>query len=91
METEQTSQQMAMQAYYSAVRDESRKLLEAYQTLLAFQAQWISLDYTNALEPGQGTHNGLTKTEISAVVNTTRDAIEALMALGHGTNLYKLL
>jgi hypothetical protein len=77
--------------YISAVRTLNKQIWDGIHALKAAQAEWLALDYTNTLEDGTGANEGYTSEEIGAVVNTTADALIALLAEGHGTNMSKLL
>jgi hypothetical protein len=77
--------------YYDKVRQSSKALWNAINDLQELQRQWNALDYSNTLTEGVGTNEGLTKTEIGAVVFDTANAMQAVLNAGHGTNLAKLL
>jgi hypothetical protein len=79
------------QKYYDEVRNANERLWDAINTLVSLQREWHALDYANTLDPGAGPHEGLTKTEISAVVNDTANAMVTLLNAGHATNMAKLL
>ena len=77
--------------YYDRARAAAKQLWQAINDLQELQRQWNSLDYSNALIPGEGTHDGLTKAEVGAVVFDTANAMKAVLDAGHATNLAKLL
>jgi len=77
--------------YYDKARAAARALWNAVNDLQELQRQWNALDYSNSLVPGEGTHDGLTKTEVGAVVFDTANAMKVVLDAGHATNLAKLL
>ncbi len=79
------------QEYYVAVKDANRQIWDGINTLISLQREWNSLDYGTTLDDGEGGNVPLTKTEITAVVNTTANAFVTLLGDGHGTNMAKLL
>lgn len=74
------------------IRQATTKLIEAIEELEAMKKNWIYLDLGNVLTVDDfiNQHEGLTVADLTAVGGTTLDAIEALLAAGHGTNLYKI-
>lgn len=74
------------------IRQAATKLTDAIAELQALKTNWIYLDLGNVLTEAdfQGQHEGLSVTDIANVGGTTLTAIEALLAAGHGTNLYKI-
>lgn len=79
------------QKYYDEVRNANERLWNAINTLVSLQREWNALDYGTTLDPGEGPHEGLTKTEIGAVVFDTANAMVTLLNTGHATNMAKLL
>ena len=79
------------QQFISDARAKAKTLWETYLELKAMQEEWDALDYTNTLPDGTELNDGYTKAEVSAVINTTIDAITTLMGQGHATNIAKLL
>lgn len=78
--------------YVTTVRNATKQLWEALNTLKGAQREWVALDYASNLTEGfEGENANLTVTDISNVVFTTTDALETLLASGHATNLAKLL
>lgn len=77
--------------FITEARNETRKIWDAYNNLKSMQLESTALDYVNTLPDGVGENEGITKDEVIAVVYTTTDAIGALLAAGHSTNLAKLL
>lgn len=79
------------QDFYTLARQHSKAIWDALNALTGLQREWNALDYGNTLEPGAGANDGLTKTEIGAVVFDTTNAMLAVLAAGHATNMAKLL
>lgn len=77
--------------YYDKVRQANRALWNAINDLQELQRQWNALDYGSTLTEGVGTNEGLTKTEVGAVVFDTANAMKAVLDAGHATNMAKLL
>lgn len=77
--------------FYDKVRQSNRALWNAINDLQELQRQWNALDYSNTLTDGVGTNEGLTKTEVGAVVFDTANAMKAVLDAGHATNIAKLL
>jgi hypothetical protein len=73
------------------VRLANKKLWDALNELVKLQDEWTGNDYGTSLPAGSGTHEGVTKSELGAVVFDTRNAIETLLDGGHRTNMAKLL
>ena len=86
-----TGKTTTLAAARDAIAASGPRLVVVTPTLKAAQAEWLALDYTNTLEDGTGANEGYTSEEIGAVVNTTTDALIALLAEGHGTNMSRLL
>ena len=79
------------QDFYTLARQHNKAIWDAINELVGLQREWNALDYGNTLEPGAGANDGLTKTEIGAVVFDTTNATLAVLASGHATNMAKLL
>lgn len=79
------------QDFYTLARQHNKAIWDAINELVGLQREWNALDYGNTLEPGAGANDGLTKTEIGAVVFDTTNAMLAVLASGHATNMAKLL
>ncbi len=79
------------QDYYTLARQANTAIWDALNDLMALQREWNALDYGNTLEPGAGSNAGLTATEVGAVVFDTANAMQAVLAAGHATNMAKLL
>jgi len=79
------------QDYYTLARQANTAIWDALNDLVALQREWNAMDFGNTLEPGAGANDGLTKTEIGAVVFDTTNAMLAVLAAGHATNMARLL
>ena len=79
------------QDFITLARQHNKAIWDAINELVGLQREWNALDYGNTLEPGAGANDGLTKTEIGAVVFDTTNATLAVLASGHATNMAKLL
>jgi len=78
--------------FISTARDKARQLWEAIYDLKTMQAEWNALDYANTLLAFEGSNSELDAADIGAVVFGTTDAILTdVLAVGHATNLAKLL
>lgn len=86
-----TAQERRDSDYITRARQYDRELWNALNNLLEMQAQWNSLDYGTTLEPGVSENEGITGPMVGAVVFATADAMKALLASGHGTNMAALL
>jgi hypothetical protein len=73
--------------YIADVRRMNRALWDNLNAIEALQAEWNALDYGSTL----GTHDGLTPTDVGAVVFDSVNALRATLAAGHATNMAKLL
>lgn len=74
--------------HISKVRQAAAEILEAADKLRALRREWDYLGLGEALPvdlAGLG-HAGITRAQVSAVY-TSAEALEALLAQGHGTNL----
>jgi len=79
------------QDFYTLARNHSKAIWDGVNALVVLQREWNALDYGNTLEPGAGANDGLTDTEVGAVVFDTANAMVAVLAAGHATNMAKLL
>jgi len=79
------------QDFITEARTATKQIWDAQQKLRALQAEFIAGDYTNTLDDGAGNNEGILAADVSAVVNTTSDAIVGLFAAGHATNIIKML
>lgn len=81
--------------YVTRVRENNRKLWDAFLTLKGLQEESTAQDYGTNLGPEcfavNTEHEGLTKEDIIAVVFTTINAVDALLDTGHATNITKIL
>lgn len=77
--------------YYNNVRNANRQIWDGVNALKALQREYNALDYGTTLPAGTGNNDGITKTEVGAVVFDTTDAIITLLNTGHATNMAKLL
>ena len=77
--------------YITEARQLARTLFDSINGLKALQYEWNYNDYGTTLADGEGENEGYTKTEVGSVVFATTDAILALFAAGHGTNVAGLL
>jgi hypothetical protein len=79
------------QDFYTLARQHNAAIWDAINGLVALQREWNALDYGNTLDPGQGSNEGLTATEVGAVVFDTANAFVGVLGAGHATNMAKLL
>ena len=79
------------QDFITLARTVNKQIWDGINALVALQREWQALDYGNTLEPGAGANDGLTDTEVGAVVFDTANAMVAVLAAGHATNMAKLL
>lgn len=79
--------------FITETRQHARALWDAVYALKSLQAEWNAKDFStgNNLPDGVGENEGYTKAEVGAVVFDTTDAILALFAQGHSTNVARLL
>lgn len=82
---------MRPQDYISVVRQNNKQLWDALNNLVALQREYNALDYGTTLPDGEGDNTGITKAEVGAVVFDTANALAAVLAAGHSTNMAKLL
>jgi hypothetical protein len=79
------------QNYINLVRNANARVWEGINELIALQREYNALDYGNTLLDGTGDNAGITRSEVGAVVFDTANALVALLATGHATNMAKLL
>lgn len=79
------------QDYISTARELNRQIWNGINQLKSLQREWNALDYGSTLEDGVGANDGITGTEVGAVVFGTADALIAVLDGGHATNMAKLL
>lgn len=79
------------QLYITIVRQHNRQIWDGINALLALQREYNALDYGTTLEDGTGENAGITHAEVGAVVFDTANALQAVLAAGHSTNMGKLL
>jgi hypothetical protein len=77
--------------FITEVRALDKQLWDAVHGLKQKQAEYTAKDYGNSLDDGTGANVGYNKVAIGSVVFDTTDAILALFAQGHGTNVANLL
>lgn len=77
--------------YITEAREATRKVWDGINELVAMQREYNALDYGNTLPDGTGANEGVTRTEVGAVVFDSANAFAAVLAGGHATNLAKLL
>jgi hypothetical protein len=82
---------MRDQNYITEVRQNAKKFWDAVNALKGLQPEWQALDYGNTLADGEGDNLGYNRAQVGAVVFATTDAILALLASGHATNVANLL
>lgn len=78
--------------YITEVRAIVKNIWDGINDLLAHQNEWNALDYTNTLDNGTGSNDGITKTDVSGCVFDTANELKLrIMDTAHKTNLAKLL
>ena len=82
---------MRPQDYITLARQNNKQLWDALNNLVALQREYNALDYGTTLPDGEGDNTGITKAEVGAVVFDTANALAAVLAAGHSTNMAKLL
>ena len=82
---------MRPQDYITLARQNNKQLWDALNNLVALQREYNALDYGTTLPDGEGDNTGITKEEVGAVVFDTANALVAVLAAGHATNMAKLL
>jgi hypothetical protein len=83
---------MARQSdFISATRAVSNRLIDAVNEARALRREWDSLDYGNTITEEAFTgDNAELDIDAIAAFFTSIDALEAVLAQGHATNLYAL-
>jgi len=78
--------------YMMLVRVESTNLLTTLNRLQLLRQEWDALNYVNTYDDSglTGANEGKTKAQLAAVIGTSLDAFEGLLAAGHATNLFTL-
>ena len=79
------------QDYISTVRAANTAIWDGINTLVALQREWNALDYGNTLPPGEGANDGVSRAEVGSVTFDTANALVAVLAAGHATNMANLL
>jgi len=79
------------QDFISNARTVNKQIWDGINALVAMQREWTALDYGNTLEDGEGGNADYTALEVGAVVFDTANAMVAVLAAGHATNMAKLL
>ena len=79
------------QDFITLARQHNKAIWDGINALVAMQREWNALDYGNTLEDGDGGNAGYTADEVGAVVFDTANAMVAVLAAGHATNMSKLL
>jgi len=77
--------------YILDVQKATRDVWNGINTLMMLQREWVFRDFTNNLEAQITLTTHPTVANLSAVVNTTANALNDLMAAGHGSNITKVL
>lgn len=78
--------------FVTKVRDVNRRLWDNMLELKGYQTQWGALDYGTSLQQSvEGENKDIAPGDVGAVVFATSDALSAVLAAGHATNMAKLL
>lgn len=77
--------------YYTNARASARKVWDGINELVALQREYNALDYGNSLPDGEANHSGVVAADLGAAVFDTANALAAVLAAGHATNLAKVL
>ena len=77
--------------YITEARAASRQVWDGINALKALQREYSALDYGNTLPDGSGENEGISKSEVGAVIFDTANALVSLLDTGHATNMAKLL
>lgn len=82
---------MAHSDFVTRYRQGVTRLLQASDELQALDREYVALDLGNSLMDGDfdGANVGITKAQLVAAVGSV-EAIDALLATGHATNLYRV-
>ncbi len=86
-----TAEQNRESDYMSRMREGARQLWAGYLILKGGQPEYNAQDYGTTLDVGVGANEGITKTQIGAVVFDTANALTTLFDTGHATNLTDVL
>lgn len=80
--------------FVAEIRQNTTDMIDAYNRLRANLREYVALDYgnTNPITPEdlQGSSEGAEPQDIANLLGTTVPAIEAFLAQGHSTNMYKM-
>lgn len=79
------------QDYISTVRSANKAIWDGINTLVSAQREWNALDYGNTLPNGEGDNEGVSRAEVGSVTFDTANALVAVLAAGHATNMANLL
>jgi len=79
------------QDFITLARQHNKAIWDGINALVAMQREWNALDYGNTLPDGEGGNADYTADEIGAVVFDTANALVAVLAAGHATNMSRLL
>jgi hypothetical protein len=79
------------QDFYTLARQQNKAIWDGINALVAMQREWNAMDFGTTLDDGEGANAGLTKTDVGAVVFDTANAMVAVLAAGHATNMARLL
>lgn len=79
------------QDYISTVRAANKAIWDGINTLVSAQREWNALDYGNTLPAGEGANEGVPRQEVGSVTFDTANALVAVLAAGHATNMANLL
>jgi hypothetical protein len=77
--------------FITEARRHAKAIWDGLNALEALQSEWNALDYGNTLPNGSGSNDGVTTTNVGAVVFDTANAIRTVLDAGHATNIAKLL
>lgn len=73
--------------YVQAAQAANRAIWDGINALVALQREWTALDYGTTLD----TVDGIAPASVGAVVFDTANALQAVLAAGHATNMARLL
>lgn len=77
--------------YVERLRGDVRGFIAAFNKIKADRAEWDALDLGNVIQQGDiPSGSGITTADLAAAIGTTVDALNALLAAGHATNLYRV-
>lgn len=77
--------------FITLARNHNKAIWDGINALVAMQREWNAMDYGNTLPDGDGANADYTADEVGAVVFDTANAMVAVLATGHATNMAKLL